>query len=66
MQSMYMLIRKSNLHLAPQQSSPAEMNPKGRTHDLQAIKKTISKAEKFVYISVMDYFPTFLYQPHNT
>lgn len=47
-------------------SSPAEMNPKGRTHDLQAIKKTISKAEKFVYISVMDYFPTFLYQPHNT
>lgn len=47
------------------QSSPAQMNPKGRTHDLAAIQKTILKAEKFVYISVMDYFPTFLYQPQT-
>lgn len=45
-------------------SSPGKMNPKGRTHDLEAIQNTILKAEKFVYISVMDYFPTFLYKPH--
>lgn len=47
------------------QSSPAQMNPKGRTHDLEAVQRTILKAEKFVYISVMDYFPTFIYQAHS-
>lgn len=44
-------------------SSPQPMNPKGRTHDLAAILKTIELAEKFIHISVMDYFPLQIYTP---
>lgn len=42
-------------------SSPAPLNPKGRTGDLNAILKVINEAEKYVYISVMDYIPMTLY-----
>lgn len=43
--------------------SPQPMNPKGRTHDLAAILKTIELAENFIHISVMDYFPLQIYSP---
>lgn len=39
------------------------MSPKGRTNDIDAILNCIDKAEKFIYISVMDYFPLTLYTP---
>lgn len=42
-------------------SSPPPMNPRGRTNDLNAILHTIQSAEKFIHISVMDYFPLELY-----
>lgn len=45
------------------QSSPPPMSPKGRTQDVDAIVSVINKAEKFVHISVMDYFPLTLYTP---
>ncbi|VDP69545.1 unnamed protein product [Echinostoma caproni] len=38
-------------------SSPTAFNPPGRTYDLDAIVSVINKAEKFVYISVMNYVP---------
>lgn len=44
-------------------SSPPPMNPRGRTNDLNAITHTIQNAERFIYISVMDYFPLELYSP---
>lgn len=44
-------------------SSPPALSPKGRTNDLDAILHCIDKAEKFVYISVMDYFPLTIYTP---
>lgn len=46
-------------------SSPPQMAAKGRTQDLDAILNTISHAEKYVYISVMDYIPVTLYT-HKT
>nr|XP_014340673.1 PREDICTED: phospholipase D4 [Latimeria chalumnae] len=39
-------------------SSPPVFCPKGRTDDLSAIVSIIDDAEKFVCVSVMDYFPT--------
>ncbi|XP_015125172.1 phospholipase D3 isoform X1 [Diachasma alloeum] len=42
-------------------SSPPPLSPKGRTNDIDAILHCIDKAEKFVYISVMDYFPLTIY-----
>ncbi|XP_043286812.1 5'-3' exonuclease PLD3-like isoform X2 [Venturia canescens] len=42
-------------------SSPPPLSPPGRTNDLDAIIHCIEKAEKFVYISVMDYFPLTIY-----
>ncbi|KAG8198066.1 hypothetical protein JTE90_020899 [Oedothorax gibbosus] len=42
-------------------SSPPPLCPKGRTTDLDAILDTINRANTFVYIAVMDYFPTSLY-----
>ncbi|XP_066584799.1 5'-3' exonuclease PLD3-like isoform X2 [Prorops nasuta] len=42
-------------------SSPPPFSPKGRTNDLDAILHCIEKAEKFIYISVMDYFPLMIY-----
>ncbi|XP_071861664.1 5'-3' exonuclease PLD3 isoform X2 [Bombus fervidus] len=42
-------------------SSPPLFSPKGRTSDVDAILYCIEKAEKFIYISVMDYFPLTIY-----
>ncbi|KAG7201489.1 hypothetical protein KM043_004248 [Ampulex compressa] len=42
-------------------SSPQPFSPKGRTNDIDAILHCIEKAEKFIYISVMDYFPLTIY-----
>nr|XP_027233801.1 phospholipase D3-like isoform X1 [Penaeus vannamei] len=42
-------------------SSPPPFCPKGRANDIDAIVDVINKAEKFVYIAVMDYFPRMLY-----
>ncbi|XP_063987276.1 5'-3' exonuclease PLD3-like isoform X3 [Diachasmimorpha longicaudata] len=42
-------------------SSPPPLSPKGRTNDIDAILHCIDKAEKFIYISVMDYFPLTIY-----
>ncbi|KAK4881376.1 hypothetical protein RN001_004695 [Aquatica leii] len=44
-------------------SSPPPLSPIGRTDDLEAIINIIQKAEKFVYISLMDYFPLTIYTP---
>ncbi|XP_054006536.1 5'-3' exonuclease PLD3-like isoform X1 [Hylaeus anthracinus] len=42
-------------------SSPPPFSPKGRTNDVDAILNCIEKAEKFIYIAVMDYFPLTIY-----
>lgn len=42
-------------------SSPPKMCPPGRTADGTAITDIIGKANKFVYIAVMDYFPLMIY-----
>lgn len=39
------------------------MSPNGRSQDIDAIVNVIEKAEKFVHISVMDFFPVSLYTP---
>ncbi|XP_019871035.1 5'-3' exonuclease PLD3 isoform X2 [Aethina tumida] len=44
-------------------SSPPPFNPTGRTNDIAALVNVIEKAEKFVYVAVMDYFPQMLYTP---
>ncbi|XP_057334123.1 5'-3' exonuclease PLD3-like isoform X1 [Microplitis mediator] len=44
-------------------SSPAPLSPIGRSNDIDAILYCIEKAEKFVYISVMDYVPLTIYTP---
>ncbi|KAK0080264.1 hypothetical protein PV326_008268, partial [Microctonus aethiopoides] len=44
-------------------SSPPPLSPTGRTNDLDAILHCIDKAEKFIYISVMDYVPLTIYSP---
>lgn len=46
-------------------SSPPPLVARGRTSDVDAIINTILHAEKFVHISVMDYFPLMLYAPRN-
>ncbi|XP_020611844.1 phospholipase D3-like [Orbicella faveolata] len=47
-------------------SSPPKLSPPGRQDDLAAILRVINSATKFVYISVMDYFPTTLYTDQRT
>ncbi|XP_014480692.1 PREDICTED: phospholipase D3-like [Dinoponera quadriceps] len=42
-------------------SSPPPFSPRGRSNDLDAILHCIAKAERFIYISVMDYFPLTIY-----
>ncbi|XP_054289745.1 5'-3' exonuclease PLD3-like [Macrosteles quadrilineatus] len=42
-------------------SSPPQFCPDGRTSDGDAITSVIAKANKFVYIAVMDYFPLYIY-----
>ncbi|KAK9721967.1 PLD-like domain [Popillia japonica] len=44
-------------------SSPPPFSPDGRTDDIAAILNVIQNAEKFIYISVMDYFPLTIYTP---
>lgn len=44
-------------------SSPAPLSPKGRSNDIDGILYCIEKAEKFIYISVMDYAPLTVYSP---
>ncbi|VDN06890.1 unnamed protein product [Thelazia callipaeda] len=46
-------------------SAPPHFCPNGRLDDLSAILKVITTAEKFVHISVMDYFPATLYAQNN-
>ena len=47
-------------------SSPPKFCPPGRTDDLSAIIRVIDSATKFVFVSVMDYFPTTLYTRQRT
>lgn len=44
-------------------SSPPPFSPEGRTDDIDGLLHCIEKAEKFIYISVMDYFPLMIYTP---
>ncbi|RWR99733.1 hypothetical protein B4U79_00758 [Dinothrombium tinctorium] len=46
-------------------SSPKQFNPTNRTNDIDALLNVINSAKKFIYISVMDYSPVFLYQQPN-
>ncbi|VDP73651.1 unnamed protein product [Schistosoma curassoni] len=39
------------------QSSPSLFNPPGRNDDLDALLSVINAAEKFIYISVMNFLP---------
>ncbi|KAG0727375.1 Phospholipase D3 [Chionoecetes opilio] len=43
-------------------SSPPPFCPEGRSGDVDAIVDVIGKAERFVYVAVMDYFPKTLYE----
>ncbi|CAI4223218.1 unnamed protein product [Auanema sp. JU1783] len=47
-------------------SSPGPFNPKGRAHDLDAIKYVMEKANRFVYVAVMDFLPQTLYMQNNS
>lgn len=49
----------SNVYLS---SSPPPLSPSGRSQDIDAIVKTILDADKFVYVSVMDYIPMLVYE----
>ncbi|XP_021935542.1 phospholipase D3-like isoform X3 [Zootermopsis nevadensis] len=51
---------KADVYIA---SSPAPLCPSGRSTDIDAILDVISKAEHFIYIAVMDYFPLQIYTP---
>nr|BAN21362.1 conserved hypothetical protein [Riptortus pedestris] len=44
-------------------SSPPPICPPGRTTDIDAILESIEKADKFVYVAVMDYMPLMIYTP---
>ncbi|XP_045462898.1 5'-3' exonuclease PLD3-like [Harmonia axyridis] len=44
-------------------SSPQPFNPQGRTNDIDGLLHVINHAEKFIYISVMDYLPLTIYTP---
>ncbi|KAL9950329.1 hypothetical protein ACROYT_G042815 [Oculina patagonica] len=59
-------INGSNLASIYLTSSPPKLSPPGREDDLSAILRVINTATKFVYVSVMDYFPTTLYTKHRT
>lgn len=39
------------------------MSPRGRTDDIDSILHVIRHAERFIHISVMDYFPLTIYTP---
>lgn len=42
----------------PRQASPPALCPHGRTRDLEALLAVVRGAREFVYVSVMEYFPT--------
>lgn len=44
--------------LLPPQASPPSLCPHGRTRDLDAVLEAMADAHEFIYISVMEYFPT--------
>ncbi|KAK9885948.1 hypothetical protein WA026_013823 [Henosepilachna vigintioctopunctata] len=44
-------------------SSPQPFNPQGRTNDIDGLLYVMKNAEKFIYIAVMDYFPSTIYTP---
>ena len=43
------------------QSAPPAFCPKGRSNDIDAILDVMDKAQKFIYIEVMEYLPTTYY-----
>lgn len=45
--------------------APPSFLPEGRTPDLTAVLDIIDKAQEFIYIALMDYFPITLYQKNN-
>ncbi|XP_039260412.2 5'-3' exonuclease PLD3-like [Styela clava] len=45
--------------------APPQFLPEGRTSDLTALLDIIDKAQEFIYIALMDYFPVTLYQKNN-
>ena len=49
------------VELSSFQSSPPQLCPEGRTIDIDAILDVIRSAKEFVYVAVMDYFPSTLY-----
>lgn len=59
----YCIINNQKIFNTIFQSSPPPFSSKGRTHDIDAIVDVIQHAEKFIYISVMDYFPLIIYTP---
>lgn len=42
----------------PTQASPPVLCPRGRTRDLGALLAVMAEARRFIYVSVMEYFPT--------
>lgn len=44
-------------------SAPPQLSALGRAQDIDAIVRVIGAAERFVYISVMDYLPLMVYTP---
>lgn len=44
--------------LLPLQASPPLLCPHGRTRDLDAVLRVMEGACQFIYVSVMEYFPT--------
>lgn len=40
------------------QASPPVLCPRGRTRDLDALLTELGHAREFIYVSVMEYFPT--------
>ncbi|CAG5131316.1 unnamed protein product [Candidula unifasciata] len=47
-------------------SSPPSFCPSGRANDIDAILNVIRSAKKFIYISVMDYYPLVIYSVNKT
>lgn len=58
-----MSINSSNISIYAS-SSPPKFCPNGRTSDISAVLDVISKARKFIFIAVMDYFPLTIYSQH--
>lgn len=57
---MKMIIANSSVNIYAS-SSPPSFCTKDRTSDIDAILDVIKKAEKYIYIAVMDYYPLIIY-----